>query len=164
MEVSAEVFGIDRVFNGSIPTGDDWCRFDAKPLEDIIKKIVRENAGHEGAIMADISGDGVCLCPTFVVSTPAIAADGPPKCFRSYKLMGVSPDQCAIWEAARATTAAPSFFRPVFIGTPAQCSEFGLACTASSSSSLINTFKPLIFNAIDLLEDRTGLLVGLQAV
>lgn len=56
--------------------------------------------------------------PTFVVATKGLHADGPPTLFRSYQCTGRNADPCTIWEAARATSAAPLFFKPITIKTP----------------------------------------------
>src|SRR5438046_520165 len=56
--------------------------------------------------------------PTFVVATKALHADGPPTLFRSYQCRGHNADKCAIWEAGRATSAAPTFFKPIKIKVP----------------------------------------------
>jgi patatin-like phospholipase/acyl hydrolase len=56
--------------------------------------------------------------PTFVVATPDLHADGPPTLFRSYQCTGYNADKCTIWEAARATSAAPTFFKPIKIEIP----------------------------------------------
>jgi len=39
-----------------------------------------------------------------------------PECLRTYKIPGEEPINCQIWEAARATTAAPKYFKPIEIG------------------------------------------------
>ena len=54
-------------------------------------------------------------CPTFVVTTRGLVANGPPVLFRSY---GPDAATCTIWEAARATSAAPSFFKEIRIHDP----------------------------------------------
>jgi len=56
--------------------------------------------------------------PTFVVATKRLHADGPPTLFRSYQCTGYNADKCAIWEAARATSASPTFFKPIKIEIP----------------------------------------------
>ena len=56
--------------------------------------------------------------PTFVVATKMYAASGSATLFRSYSCKKGNADRCFIWEAARATTAAPSFFAPITINDP----------------------------------------------
>jgi predicted acylesterase/phospholipase RssA len=64
--------------------------------------------------MADI----VDNIPTFVVATKGLHADSPPTLFRSYQCHGHNASKCAIWEAVRATSAAPIFFKPITIEIP----------------------------------------------
>jgi predicted acylesterase/phospholipase RssA len=54
-------------------------------------------------------------CPTFVVAKIAGSVSGPPAIFRSYDAEGVGSSNCAMWQAARATSAAPTFFKPMKI-------------------------------------------------
>jgi hypothetical protein len=56
------------------------------------------------------------MCPVFVVTTFGRIADGPLKLFRSY---GFDRDETPIWQAARATSAAPAFFPPARVDIPA---------------------------------------------
>src|SRR5690348_8463487 len=57
-------------------------------------------------------------CPTFVVATRASSAEGPAVIFRSHNCKDYDADECAIWEAARCTSASPSFFKPMFVRIP----------------------------------------------
>lgn len=111
------MFEVDQVLKGIIPIGDDQCRFDYKQLEHAIKDVVKKKLHDENAIMADI-GEGPKNVPTFVVATKGLHADGPPTLFRSYQCQGHSPSNCTIWEAGRATSAAPTFFKPIKIEIP----------------------------------------------
>ena len=117
--MSEKVFNVDQVIAGKIPTGDDRCRFDATILENIIKSIIEEKLGDANANMADTGSSDFKPCPTFVVATSAANADGPPVFFRSYTCEGFNANKCAIWQAARCTSAAPSFFRSMFVDVPA---------------------------------------------
>lgn len=111
---------MDQVLNGVIPLGDDECRFDYKKLESVIKTLVEKKLRDENAIMADTTES----VPTFVVATKGLHADGPATLFRSYQCTGYNADKCAIWEAARATSAAPTFFKPIKIKIPAPGGTF----------------------------------------
>jgi predicted acylesterase/phospholipase RssA len=117
MDLSNKVFAVDQVFKGVIPVGDDQCRFDYKELENAIKEVVKKKLYNEEAPMAD-TGEGAQKVPTFVVATKGLPAEGPPTLFRSYQCEGHNASQCAIWEAGRATSAAPTFFKPIDIEVP----------------------------------------------
>src|SRR5215471_3391447 len=56
---------------------------------------------------------------SFVCATPAISM-AHPYLFRTYKVGDLMNPNCCIWEAARATTAAPTFFKRISIGEPGQ--------------------------------------------
>ena len=111
------MFDVDQVLEGVIPIGDDQCRFDYKKLERAIKDIVRKKLHDENAKMADVRERPENV-PTFVVATKDLHANGPPTLFRSYQCEGHSPSKCAIWEAGRATSATPTFFKPIKIEIP----------------------------------------------
>ena len=119
MELSEKVFNVDQVIAGNIPTGDDQCRFDATVLENVIKRLIEEKLGNANASMADTDSSDSKPCPIFVVATSAANAEGPPVLFRSYGCEGSNANKCAIWQAARCTSAAPSFFRSMFVDVPA---------------------------------------------
>jgi predicted acylesterase/phospholipase RssA len=117
MDISNKVFAVDQVLQGVIPVGDDQCRFDYKRLENTIKDVVKKKLHNEEATMAD-TGEGGQKVPTFVVATKGLHAEGPPTLFRSYQCEGHNASQCTIWEAGRATSAAPTLFKPIEIEIP----------------------------------------------
>jgi predicted acylesterase/phospholipase RssA len=54
-----------------------------------------------------------------------------PRLFRTYNVGKYESFDCAIWEAARATSAAPTFFKRIFIGIPPMREPFvdgGMRC------------------------------------
>jgi predicted acylesterase/phospholipase RssA len=113
--LTEQIFQTDQVVGGVIPVGDDECRFDFDVLETVLKDIVKEKLGDQDAIMEDQT---TSACSTFVTGTSGLNADGPAVLFRSYRCKGHNADKCFIWQAGRATTAAPSFFKPMFIEEP----------------------------------------------
>jgi predicted acylesterase/phospholipase RssA len=118
LKLSKEVFQIDNVLLEKIPVGDDRCRFDHNILETAIKTIIKDRLNSEDISMSGLSVSTYSVCPTFVVAKKAVNVAGPPTVFRSYAGDGIRPSKCAIWQAARATSAAPSFFKEMYIDNP----------------------------------------------
>ena len=115
MNLSKQVFNLDRVRFDAIPVGKSHCRFDERELERALKRVIHEATGDEDAPMADPNDRTPDYCPVFVVTIMGQNANDPPRLFRSY---GKKKDQCRIWEAARATSAAPTYFPPIHISLP----------------------------------------------
>jgi predicted acylesterase/phospholipase RssA len=119
MKLSEKVFNHDHVLFGVLPTGERGVRFDASILEEVVQNLVEEKLNDKDVHMAEASATDFRPCPTFVVATSAAAGQGPPILFRSYDCEDNDADNLPIWKVARATTAAPSFFAPMFIDLPA---------------------------------------------
>src|SRR5579871_4847572 len=114
--MSERVFKVDKVFLGNVPLGDHKCRFNYADLEEAIKEIIKKRVGSEDCSMSAMTGQPCCR--TFVVAKIAGNVDGPPVLFRSYDAEGVGSSKCAMWKAARATSAAPTFFMPIKVEPP----------------------------------------------
>jgi len=111
LELSESVFRLDKSIL-RVPVGENNAYFSEKPLESALKKVVLDATRNENSVLAD---DGNSNCPVFVVATFGRIADGPLKLFKSY---GFDKDQTPIWQAARATSAAPAFFPPARVDIP----------------------------------------------
>jgi Patatin-like phospholipase len=120
-KLSKEVSDIDRLLAGYIPINDDRCRFDFNKLEKGLKQQVYLRLKNEDYPMSSRlvpQPDDVVQCRTFVVAKSAVNVNAPPTLFRSYSVEGERDTKCTIWQAARATTAAPTFFKPMIIENP----------------------------------------------
>jgi Patatin-like phospholipase len=83
----------------------------------------------------------VCAMPAENMNTPRL--------FRTYSVEKYDSFDCAIWEAARATSAAPTFFKRIFIGTPPLDESFidgGLGCN--------NPVKQILMEAEDIFPQQ----------
>jgi NB-ARC domain/Tetratricopeptide repeat len=140
IRLSKRVFDLDDVLNGSIPKGDVRGRFDYKVLENALKEILKTKLKDENAIMEDRSDQ---RCPTFVVATNGLHAGGPAVLFRSYRCRGSDASRSLIWQAARATTAAPAFFREVFIDIPSPGSWYVASGVGNPSELALDEAKKL---------------------
>jgi hypothetical protein len=117
-ELSRDVFDVDKVIFKKIPVGEDGYRFNHVDLEEGIKKIVKERLGSESHIMC--APTRTPSCRTFVVAKLAKDTGGAPHLFRSYNASHSNrASSCAIWEAGRATSAAPTYFTAMTIAKPA---------------------------------------------
>ena len=87
--------------------------FKEKRLENAIKAVAspRNNGSNQMADPEHVFLKG----QSFVVSLRKGGDDNTPSIFRSYECPGGEKTECEIWEAARATTAAPGVFKPAKI-------------------------------------------------
>jgi len=95
-------FGHDGMFKASI-------------FEQTVKKMVRETVvGHDedDCMLDDIATAG--FCKVFVCAVPRKNVQYPRR-FRTYRVQKNESANCKIWEAARATTAEPEFFKGIKI-------------------------------------------------
>ncbi|KAF8596885.1 FabD/lysophospholipase-like protein [Ceratobasidium sp. AG-I] len=108
-------------------------RFKSSNLERVIKRMVQDNTEHkdEDSRMLDTRPDGQ-NCRVFVCAMSAENMNGGiPSQFRTYNAYNNQMPNCKIWEAARATSAAPTFFKQITIedmGTSTTFVDGGLGC------------------------------------
>src|SRR5271169_615081 len=105
-----------------IPIGDHKCRFDYNILETKMKDLIKERLGDENHAMA--AKRSPSQCHVFVVAKMAQHITAPPTLFRSYTVEGAPPTECPIWQAARATSAAPTIFKPMTVDIPSPVIEY----------------------------------------
>ncbi|KAI4166730.1 MAG: hypothetical protein LQ343_007804 [Gyalolechia ehrenbergii] len=85
--------------------------FKATTLEKEVQELVAAKELGESMLREN---DDAALAKTFVCAVPA-ANMAHPRLFRSYPVRENAATNCKIWEAARATTAAPTFFKRITI-------------------------------------------------
>ncbi|KAL6408074.1 kinesin light chain [Ilyonectria robusta] len=102
--IAERVFSLPRFYNKNT--------FDGKRLEEEVKRVLGEGRAEER--MLDKAGG----CKVFVCSIPLqdVKARAGPRLFRTYRVRENASFNCTIWEACRATSAAPSYFEPIKIG------------------------------------------------
>ncbi|KAJ6582705.1 FabD/lysophospholipase-like protein [Mycena vulgaris] len=113
------------VFSEKKHMGQDGT-FKASLLEAAIKKIVEQNSPSRNPCepMKD-SQMREAFCRTFVCAQSAYSMRGNiPVLFRTYDSPHEAAAPCTIWEAARATSAAPTFFKRIKIGAPPRAEAF----------------------------------------
>ncbi|KFY31329.1 hypothetical protein V493_01202, partial [Pseudogymnoascus sp. VKM F-4281 (FW-2241)] len=104
--------------------------FKATNLEMAIKKTIESKLG-TGNAEARMFMTETVSCKTFVCAVPAKHINKQPRLFRTWSADKNPGYNCAIWEAARATSAAPIFFKRIRIGDAGLQEEFidaGMGC------------------------------------
>ncbi|KAK6516638.1 hypothetical protein TWF506_006536 [Arthrobotrys conoides] len=104
-DMAKQIFGTDTL-ERLARFGATKARFDAEVLERVIKQY----AGNKWMVNYYPNA-----CKVFVVAVQSQNIDGGPKIFRTWGKKAIN-EQVRIWEAVRATSAAPTFFKPMNIG------------------------------------------------
>jgi predicted acylesterase/phospholipase RssA len=110
--------------------------FKATTLEEKVQEVVSKRG--LGELMLDPSHQSR-KGKAFVCAVPANSMAHPRR-FRTYPVRALASANCRIWEAARATTAAPTFFKRIAIGEEGQAKEEfidgGLGCNNPATQVL----------------------------
>ncbi|KIJ49334.1 hypothetical protein M422DRAFT_161231 [Sphaerobolus stellatus SS14] len=117
--------------------------FKATVLENEVKRVIKSVEGYNGEerMMPDEVGNMtkfVCAIPPDNMAVP--------RRFRTYRVARNESTNCMIWEAARATTAAPTFFKAMEIpgvgGIRERFCDAGLRCN-NPSWEVLNEAKEI---------------------
>jgi len=95
----------------SKPSEAPTAMFDHKELERLVKEAIVKSPLN---LTDDAPLTDETVCKTFVVSVRTRAADVP-VLMRTYSTRTADAFEAKIWEVARATSAAPTFFEPILI-------------------------------------------------
>lgn len=137
-------------------------KFENAPLEDSIKSTIWSKQLHEDALLKDKDPDA---CKIFVCATRG--EDGSLAVLRSYESKRHDPlyEICKIWEAARATSAASTFFEPIQIGRSRQLFVDGALTGSNNPVRTANVESRDVWPSADrlILSVGTGAAPG-QAV
>ncbi|KAK6509361.1 hypothetical protein TWF481_004111 [Arthrobotrys musiformis] len=98
-DMAKQIFGIDTL-ERLVRFGATKARFDA----DVLEGVVKQYAGNKWMVNYYPNA-----CKVFVVAVRTQDIDGTPKLFRTWGEKAMK-EQVRIWEAVRATSAAPTFF------------------------------------------------------
>ncbi|KAL2063144.1 hypothetical protein VTL71DRAFT_6216 [Oculimacula yallundae] len=111
----------EYVFSEQKPGWKDG-KFKASRLEEAIRDVLNSTLG-PGREEERMRRQRGTACKTSVCAVPALNVSNNPRLFRSYICKDPSYNP-TIWEAARATSAAPQFFKRIRIGDPGAEEEF----------------------------------------
>ncbi|EPE02605.1 kinesin light chain [Ophiostoma piceae UAMH 11346] len=107
----------------------DWYRMNSKSdgnkLEAAVKKLLQEKLGDD-RVDERMLDPAKPPCKAFVcaVTKVDVQARAGPRLFRTYNVRTNATFNCTIWEASRATSAAPTYFDPISIGNPGEQETF----------------------------------------
>jgi len=146
LQIVRQVF---RQSKGVIAAVRRKTRFSATKLEAVTREVVKRISGHEELDLADPS-DGNSPCRTFVIATRAMENKTRMSKLKSYDVRQTPGVRCSIAQAARATSAAPLFFKP----TPAEEVDMEAEPVLTSETSLNNPTLEAVKEAQTLYPGR----------
>ncbi|TKA80355.1 hypothetical protein B0A49_01484, partial [Cryomyces minteri] len=117
VKIAKDVFSIQRYLREG--------RFNEKKLEEAVKGLLRVKFGADrGEERMLDRPDAACKVFVCTVAAKDIGARAGPRLFRTYAVRANRTQNCKIWEACRATSAAPTYFKRISIGPEGEEEEF----------------------------------------
>ncbi|KAH9820158.1 hypothetical protein DFH28DRAFT_706383 [Melampsora americana] len=145
LSISRKVFGQAK---GALAVLMGKTRYSASKLESAMQEVIQRAEKDGRASLTEGSGDEEKSCRTFVMAMrKSEGSEGTFRTLRSYSTRQVLGDRCSIYQAARATSASPLFFKPVNMGDSALSS-------VPRSASLNNPALEAVNEARSLYSDR----------
>ncbi|KAH7122841.1 ankyrin repeat-containing domain protein [Dendryphion nanum] len=94
-------------------SNDVEAKFDHQILETCVKNVIVSSHPDVDAdcLLADVDGPKTFVVSTYLRGNGATAAR-----MRTYNSLTSDPFEAKVWEVARATSAAPTFFKPIILG------------------------------------------------
>lgn len=146
LSISRKVFGQAK---GALAVLMGKTRYSASKLESAMQDVIQRAEKDGRASLTEGSGDEEKSCRTFVMAMrKSEGSEGTFRTLRSYSTRQVLGDRCSIYQAARATSASPLFFKPVNMGDSALSS-------VPRSASLNNPALEAVNEARSLYTDRS---------
>ena len=117
-----EAYGkLSRAIFGTKKSRWQSNKYSKRTFESVVKSVIAARLdGKESAKLREVETPP---CKSFVCTVSAQSIPNA-RLFRSYSIPSMSEYDCEIWEAARATCAAPTYFERVMIGPEGRQEEF----------------------------------------
>jgi predicted acylesterase/phospholipase RssA len=160
IELSDRVFRKKHMLPVKI-SGSIQGKFDSAALEDSVKKLLRNHSLGEDALLKNI---GPGKCKVFVCVTSGTTSETVP--LTSYRTERTDSDRLKytqVWQAARATSAASTFFDPITVQMASYAESYTDGATGANNPiyHLWNEAQDAFLQPGERLEDNLDCIVSI---